>query len=83
MSNSLKNTLKDFTKQIKLFNKKYNRKYKLSMYYDFNPKDEGLWLYLYDYKVDKIFTWKILEVIKYDPKKVIFNLIEKGYIKGE
>ena len=30
---------------------------------------------------DKIFAWKILEVVKYDPKKVIFNLIEKGYIK--
>lgn len=84
MNNSLKNTLKEFNKQIKLFNKKYNKKYELYMYYDFNPEnEEGLWIYLYDYKGDKIFTWKILEVIKYEPKKVIFDLIEKGYIRGE
>ena len=82
MNKLLKDTLKEFNKQIKLFNKKYNKKYELSMYYDFNPEhEEGLWLYLYDYKGDKIFTWKILEVIKYESKSVIFNLIEKGYIK--
>lgn len=83
MNKLLKETLKEYNKHIKKFNS-IHIKYQLSMYYDFNPDNqEGLHIYLYDLNGNKIYEWFIYAdaLDRYEPEKIIFNLIEKGYIQ--
>lgn len=83
MNKLLRDTLKEYNNHIKKFNS-IHMKYRLSMYYDFNPDHpEGLHIYLNDINDNKIYEWFIYAdaLDHYEPEKVIFNLIEKGYIQ--
>lgn len=83
MNKEYKDIVKEFEKQINIFNNKYKDKYIITYFLDLED-DKCLNLYLNFIKENYVYPFKILidDLLKYEPEYVIFRLIENGFIEG-
>ena len=81
----LKDIVKEYEKQIEIFNNKYKHNYLITCFLDIGD-NKCLDLYLHFLKKGKYFyTFKILidDLFKYEPKYIIYRLIENSFIKED
>ncbi len=82
--NNYKSIMKKYKRYIYKFNLKYVGKWKLTCFLNLSKNESGLYLYLYLLKDNSYFKFKINldDLNLFEPKYVIFRLIENAFVKG-